>query len=126
MLLPLPESIGTWEQRGRGPRGRAQGRPRGAAGRRPASGRRAAEGRVREWAAGGGATRALGERTSGGATALLGRAGRVDDGRATARASGIGVERSCGGSAGSAGWSAGGAKEADALQFPCSLLVGLG
>jgi len=40
-----------------------------------------------------------------------------------AEPSGIGVERSCGGSA---GWSAGGAKEADALQFPCSLLVGLG
>ena len=52
-------------------------------------------------------------------TVLLGRAGRVGDGRAMARASGIGVERSCGGSAG-------GAKEADALQFPCSLLVGLG
>ena len=42
-----------------------------------------------------------------------------------AEPSGIGVERSCGGSAGSAGWSAGGAK-ADAPQFPCCLLVGLG
>ena len=42
-----------------------------------------------------------------------------------AEPSGIGVERSCGGSAGSAGWSGGGAK-ADAPQFPCCLLFGLG